>query len=193
MTGAGAARIAIGGGGEREEESRSIDSAGLWLFIASESMLFAAFISARFYLAGTARPDTLNLALGVGLTLDLVASSAAGYWATRSIRRGDQRGVLLGLAGAIALGVVFVVGVAAEWAGAEFRPFEPYGSAFFATTGLHVFHVLGGLAVLALVYRLARRGRYSAEHHWPVTAAVRYWAFVDAMWVLVIFPTLYLV
>ena len=87
---------------------------------------------------------------------------------------------------------LFIGGVAMEWTSAEFGPGTPYGTAFFSMTGLHVSHLLSGLVVLVLVYRLGRRGSFSADDHWGATAAVRYWTFVDAMWLLVVFPTLYL-
>lgn len=176
---------------EHRHDKAAVDSLGLWLFVGSESVLFAAFIAARFYLAGLARPEGLNLGLGIGLTAVLVLSSALGYAARRAIERDDRRGLSRSLLGAMGLGIVFVAGVALEWASAEFGPGDPYGSAFFTTTGLHVSHLVGGLAILALVWNLARRGRFSATDHWGVAAAVRYWTFVDVMWVALIFPTLY--
>lgn len=178
--------------GEHEHDKAAIDSLGLWLFILSESILFASLIAARFYLAGLERPPGLNLGLGVGLTVVLLVSSFLGYRAQAAIARDDRRGLLRSLVGAIATGILFVAGVALEWSSAEFAIGEPYGSAFFSTTGLHVSHVLGGLVMLALVANLARRGHFSGERHWGVSAAVRYWTFVDVMWVALIFPTLYL-
>lgn len=170
----------------------AIDRLGLWLFIASESMLFLTLAVARFYLAGFERPEGVNLALGLALTVDLLLSSLLSYRAVTKIRSGDRAGFLSALAATIVLGVLFIGGVAMEWASAEFGPGTPYGTAFFSMTGLHVSHLLSGLVVLVLVYRLGRRGSFSADDHWGVTAAVRYWTFVDAMWLLVVFPTLYL-
>ncbi|MDO8484102.1 MAG: cytochrome c oxidase subunit 3 [Candidatus Limnocylindrales bacterium] len=178
--------------GEPEEDRTAIGRLGLRLFIASESMLFAAFIAARFYLNGTFRPETINPGLGVGLTLVLAGSSVLAYRALAAIRRDERKLAVRWLAGTILLGVLFLVGVAIEWSSAEFGPGTPFGTAFFSTTGLHAAHVLSGLVVLALVGRLIRRGHFSAEAHWGLTASVVYWTFVDALWVFVIFPTLYL-
>ena len=46
-----------------------------------------------------------------------------------------------------------------------------------------------GLAILALV--LVNR-KANARNAWPVEGAVKYWHFVDLVWV-VVYPTLYLV
>ena len=52
---------------------------GLWLFIASESFLFAAFISTRYILLGTKQPEELNQGLALILTTVLLVSSISAY------------------------------------------------------------------------------------------------------------------
>jgi cytochrome c oxidase subunit 3 len=72
----------------------------------------------------------------------------------------------------------------------------PGGQLFFALyfliTGLHAFHVLVGMTVLAVIGLLAYRGRYSAEYHVPVENAALYWHLVDLIWIFV-FPLIYLI
>jgi cytochrome c oxidase subunit 3 len=41
------------------------------------------------------------------------------------------------------------------------------------------------------VWWVGRDGRWNAQQHWPVEGVVKYWHFVDVVWVFV-FPTLYL-
>ena len=65
-------------------------------------------------------------------------------------------------------------------------------TAFFAMTGLHASHVVSGVAMLALVYYLGARGHFSARDHWGVEAVVKYWHFVDVVWVF-FYPALYLI
>ncbi len=188
---AGAAEVAVA---EEERLGRvAIGRLGLWLFIGSESMLFFAMVAARFYLLGTTRPPSVNLGLGIALTLDLLVSSVLGYRALAALKRDDRSGFQRRLLGAIALGAAFLVGVAMEWSSARFGPGTAYGTVFFTTTGLHVAHLASGLVVLLLVWRLARRGAFSAHDYWGARAALTYWTFVDAMWVLLVFPALYLV
>ncbi len=170
----------------------AINRLGLWLFIASEATLFAAFITARFYLAGISRPDGVNEPLGAAMTLALIASSILAYRGLVALGRGDRASMLRSFLGTLGLGALFVLGVGFEWSTAEFSIASPYGTAFFTTTGLHVAHLISGLVALALVYRLARQGHFSPESHWGVMAVVRYWTFVDLLWVLVIYPVLYL-
>ena len=45
--------------------------------------------------------------------------------------------------------------------------------------------------MLVLVLVAGLRGRYSATVHWPVSAVVMYWHFVDVVWVF-FYPALYL-
>ena len=167
---------------------------GLWLFILSESCLFAAFLWARFYLLGVQRPPELNQALGLGISLLLLLSSLTAYRAETSIHYGSVAGLLRNTAATIGLGGLFLIGVGLEWAEAlqHFPPSTLFGTVFFSLTGLHALHVLSGIALLALVYWNGRRGRYGPANAWAVEGAVKYWHLVDVAWVF-IYPTLYLV
>lgn len=175
-----------------EEPRRpAMNQLGLWLFFVSETFLFAALLSARFYLAGTERPHVDQL-LGLAITSILLLSSLTAFQSEAAIARGD-RGRFLGfLLATIALGVIFVIGVAFEWSEAEFSRDEPYGTAFFSMTGLHASHVISGVVMLGLVYYLGVRGHFSARSHWGVEAVIKYWHFVDVVWVF-FYPALYLV
>lgn len=165
---------------------------GLWLFFFSESFLFAALLTGRFYLTGTSRPEDLSQLLGLAITCVLLMSSVTAYQSEAAIKRGNVEACLGWLFATILLGLVFVGGVALEWTEAHFTPADPYGTAFFSMTGLHASHVVSGIVLLALVYRLARRGRFTAERNWGVEAVVKYWHFVDVVWVF-FYPALYLV
>ena len=170
----------------------SLNQAGLWLFFLSETFLFSALLAARFYIAGFKQPEHINQALGLGITTILIVSSFTAYMAESEMARGNRGGFLSYLGATILLGVVFVGGVAIEWSTAEFAVSEPYGTAFFSMTGLHASHVISGVLILLLVFNLGRKGRYSAESHWGVEAAVKYWHFVDVVWVF-FYPALYLI
>jgi cytochrome c oxidase subunit 3 len=169
----------------------AINQLGLWLFFLSESFLFAALFTSRFYLAGTSRPH-VDQALGLAITSILLLSSLTAYMSETAIARGD-RGRFLGyVLATMFLGVVFAGGVALEWSQAEFERASPYGTAFFSMTGLHATHVISGVIMLAMVYYLGVRGHFTARSHWGVEAVVKYWHFVDVVWVF-FYPALYLV
>ncbi|MCH8178154.1 MAG: heme-copper oxidase subunit III, partial [Proteobacteria bacterium] len=95
---------------------------------------------------------------------------------------GDRAGFPRFLLAPILLGIVFVGGVVVEWSTAEFDISDPYGTAFFSMTGLHATHVISGIVMLALIYFLSARGHFSAEKHWGVEGVVKYWHFVDVVW-----------
>lgn len=171
-----------------------INQVGLWLFFISESFLFAALLSSRYYLQGVNRPPELNQALGLAITTVLLLSSLSAYRAEMSVAFGERRRFLRNILATIVLGGLFLVGVVVEWAEAfpHFPPQNGFGTLFFTLTGTHAAHVLSGVVLLLLVYLKGRRGRYTPANYWGVEGAVKYWHFVDLVWVF-IYPTLYLV
>lgn len=174
--------------------AQDMNRMGLYLFFISESMLFFGLVASRYYLVGTAIPSDMNIMLAVGLTVLLLTSSASAYRAEMAARRGDHRAVVQAFAVTVLLGTLFIVGVGFEWS-AGFEHFAPgtlYGTIFFAITGIHAFHLVTGIVFIAIVMLNVSRGRVE-EDIWPVEAAVRYWHFVDAAWLLLFFPTLYLI
>ena len=179
---------------EHEEEAArpQMNQVGLWLFFLSETFLFTSLLASRFYLAGTERDAHVDQVLGLGITSILLLSSGTAYIAEAAITQGKRGMASLFLFFTILLGVVFFGGVVVEWSIAEFHQSEPYGTAFFTMTGLHASHVLSGVVILGLVLLLNMRGRFSAGRHWGVEGSIKYWHFVDVVWVF-FYPSLYLI
>lgn len=171
-----------------------IDRLGLWLFLLSESMLFAGLLAGRFYLEGTNRPDELSQVLGLIITSILLVSSLTMYRAEIAIKHDAQQAFLTNTLLTILLGLIFVGGVAYEWVQAfeHFPPETSFGTVFFSMTGMHAFHVISGVLVLILLYWNGRRGRFSAQNAWPPEAVAKYWHMVDVVWVF-FYAALYLV
>lgn len=75
-------------------------------------------------------------------------------------------------------------------------PVIPFGnmwaSCYFALTGFHALHVLGGLVVFVIILLMAARGRLSRQHESMIELTGLYWHFVDIVWIF-LFPLLYLV
>lgn len=167
---------------------------GLWIFIASESFLFAAVISARFYLLGVERPEHLNQELALFITGILLLSSVSAYRAENAIAHDDRAAFFRNMSATLFFGLLFMVGVYFEYHEAMefFPPQTLYGSVFFLIIGLHAFHVLTGMLALAVVMYMAGNGRFGRDDYWGVEATVKYWHFVDVAWVF-IYPALYLV
>lgn len=166
---------------------------GLWLFIISDSFVFAGLLVTRFYLLGDHRPH-LDQTLGLIVTSVLLASSFFMNRAETLISNGDRQGFLRSTLVTMLLGIAFLIGVVGfEWRLAPFGPGDgAAGAVFYMMTGMHAFHVLSGVAFLFIVYRNGRKGCYSAERHWAVEACANYWHFVDVVWIF-FYPALYLI
>lgn len=63
---------------------------------------------------------------------------------------------------------------------------------YFCLTGLHGFHVLGGIVVIAWLLFGAIKGRYNSQYFTPVDLVGLYWHIVDLVWIF-LFPLLYLI
>jgi len=168
---------------------------GVWLFLASEVMLFGALFSAYALLrvAAPAWPSgrqLLSLPSGSVNTLLLLVMTAL-VWKARAAATDRARVLMLFstvLAGGF-IGVKFV-----EYRGEIALGLVPALNTFLATyytlTGLHALHVVGGMiANLWIVAGIRRAG--TAVSAQRIQAMSLYWAFVDAVWLL-IFVLMYL-
>lgn len=166
---------------------------GLWLFILSDSFVFAGLLVTRFYLLGGHRPELEQL-VGVIVTSVLLISSFFMNRAEVQISRGNRKGFITSTAITMALGIAFLIGVVGvEWQIAPFGPADgAQGAVFYMMTGMHAFHVLTGVIFLGIILRNGLRGHYSPERHWAVEAAANYWHFVDVVWIFY-YPALYLI
>ncbi len=62
---------------------------------------------------------------------------------------------------------------------------------YWIMTGFHGLHVTIGIAVVAVMFVLARRGYFSRHYYSPVDVTGLYWHFVDIVWIFLL-PMLYL-
>jgi cytochrome c oxidase subunit 3 len=171
---------------------------GMFIFIASEIMLFGSFFAAYFFVrvvAGTPWPTPpYQLPVFVaGLnTIILVTSSFTMHWALQSIKRGNRAGLKAGLALTFLLGLSFLLTQITEYARIGFAPYtDAFGTVFFCLTGLHGAHVFVGLTLLLAATVRSFRGHYSEEEHLGVEIPGIYWHFVDVMWI-VVYTTVYI-
>ena len=127
---------------------------GLWMFLATVTMLFAAFTSA--YIVRRSGSDWRHVALPPILWVNsgvLLASSIAVEFAHLQCARGRWRASTAAMLVACALGLVFLGGQVVAWrqmvASGVYLPTSPHSSFFFMLTGVHAVHVVAALAVLA--------------------------------------------
>jgi cytochrome c oxidase subunit III len=172
---------------------------GMFLFIASEVMLFGAFFTAYFFVrvtAGTPWPTPpFHLPVYVaGInTAILVTSSFTVHWALQSIKRDNHAGLKAGLVLTFLMGLTFLLTQILEYSRIGFAPKDgAFPTVFYCLTGLHGAHVFVGLTLLAFATTRAFRGHYSAAHHHGVEIPGIYWHFVDVMWI-VVYTTVYII
>jgi len=172
---------------------------GMFLFIASEIMLFGAFFTALFFVRVVAQPPQWPpegfhvpvFVAGVNTAI-LLTSSFTMHWALQSIKRGNRAGLQAGLVLTFAMGLTFLITQMLEYSRIGFAPKDgAFASTFFGLTGLHGAHVAVGLTLLSVATVRAFRGHYTAEHHHGVEIPGIYWHFVDVMWI-VVYTTVYL-
>ena len=171
---------------------------GMFLFIASEVMLFGSFFTAYFFVrvaAGTSWPTPgheLPVFIAGLNTIILVSSSFTMHWALQSIKRGNRSGLQAGLTLTFLLGLSFLLTQLLEYSRVGFAPYtDAFGTVFYCLTGLHGAHVFVGLTLLAAATTRAYRGHYSPEAHLGVEIPGIYWHFVDVMWI-VVYTTVYI-
>ena len=171
---------------------------GMFLFIASEVMLFGSFFTAYFFVRvvnGIDWPphpfELPKFVAGVNTAI-LVTSSFTMHWALQSIKRGNRAGLQAGLLLTFLMGLVFLLTQAREYSRVGFAPHDgAFGTIFYCLTGLHGAHVFVGLNILLFMTIRAFRGHFSPEHHHGVEIGGIYWHFVDVMWI-VVYTTVYI-
>lgn len=153
------------------------------LFIFAESLVFVTLFAVRFLIAGTGRAPGINYVLGTALTGLFVASLLPVWRADRAIARGDATAMVTGLGVTFGLGLAALLGIFYDWRTVGLDPGSRYGGSYFLITGVHVFHIAIGLIFLAALWSSGRRGRFTPQNHWPVTAGTWFWTFIVAAWV----------
>lgn len=175
---------------------------GIWLFLASEVMLFGALFSTLILLRTGAQEwphgyEILNVPLATLNTLVLISSSVSMVLSWAALRLHDFKRFRLWMGTTFTLGLAFMVIKSIEY-GAKFEHHlypstDNFMAIYFTLTGLHGLHVLGGMVVIG--YFLAPGSRMWKTEPERFTNRIEivglYWHFVDLVWIF-LFPTLYL-
>jgi cytochrome c oxidase subunit III len=174
---------------------------GILLFIVSEVMLFGAFFASYFFLRVVASdgpwpPEGFEIPKAIAgvNTAILISSSFTVHLALESVRRGNRRGMIMGLAATWLLGFTFLFIQLNEYVHLGFSARDTsFGTIFYGLTGLHGAHVTVGLMLLSFANIRAWRGHFGpkAEDHLGVEVPGIYWHFVDVMWIIV-YTTVYI-
>lgn len=185
---------------ERRDTGLANGKLGIWLFLASEVMLFGALFSTYIILrvGATEWPrGELNVWLGMANTFILIASSVTMVMAWASLKMKEWGRHRLYLLLTFVLAAIFLVNKYFEYADHLVRGEGPWHSTFlaiyFTLTGLHGLHIVGGMVVMA--YLLGPGAKLWKTIPEQFTNRIEYtglyWHFVDLVWIF-LFPVLYL-
>jgi heme/copper-type cytochrome/quinol oxidase subunit 3 len=175
---------------------------GIWLFLASEVMLFGALFSSYVLLRVGAPTwphgyEILNIPLATVNTVILISSSVTMVmsWASLMMKDLSKYRRYMGLTILLAFG--FLIVKAFEYAAKFSHHLYPGESTFlaiyFTITGLHGLHVIGGIIVNAYLWGPGAKMWKTEPTRFTnrVEVAGLYWHFVDLVWIF-LFPVLYL-
>jgi cytochrome c oxidase subunit III len=198
------------------EHQSGTSMAGMWLFVASESLffggLFLAWVYCRHWAQSGFDEGAKDTELWVGSvnTIILITSSFVYATGLAFIRVGSIRGLFWCCALTLALGIAFLyLKFGLEWmddiekhtffadpdfkyVGDEARGAHLFYAFYFIGTALHGVHMLVGVGLVAIVMWRAWHGAFTAENHSAVEITGIYWSFVDMIW-MVLYPLIYLI
>jgi cytochrome c oxidase subunit 3 len=175
---------------------------GIWLFLASEVMLFGALFSS-YILLRTGAPtwpmgrEILNVPLATVNTIALIGSSVTMVMAWASLKLKDFGKYRLYMGGTLLLAAVFLVIKYFEYSAKLSHHLYPSTNTFlaiyFTLTGLHGLHVIGGMIVNGYFWGPGAKLWKTQPERFTnrIEIAGLYWHFVDLVWIF-LFPTLYL-
>jgi cytochrome c oxidase subunit III len=175
---------------------------GIWLFLASEVMLFGSLFSSYVLLRSGAetwpnQATIVNIPLATLNTAILISSSVTMVMSWASLKMHDFAKYRLYMGLTFLAGVGFLVIKAVEYNEKFTHHFYPSTNNFigiyFLMTGLHAIHVIGGMVVNGFLWGPGSRMWKTAPEQFTnrVEVAGLYWHFVDLVWIF-LFPVLYL-
>jgi cytochrome c oxidase subunit 1 len=169
----------------RPDTGTSAVRLGMWLFLASEAMLFGAVFSGVIMLrsGSTTWPDGSDLpglAAGLTGTFLLVAATAT--------LRGTRMALLVSAGLAAAFLAMKMLDYRSMMAAGLPPSHDLLLASWFTLTGLHALHVLAG-AIVNVWHAGPGYGIAGADPEWwreRIRATRLYWIFVDVIWIAIL-------
>lgn len=176
--------------------------AGTWVFIFGDMFIFAVifvtYLHYRSEQAETFNDAQKSLVRGFGAanTLLLLTSSLLVVIGMRAINNRRSNLAPWLFAGAIACGLAFSTLKFVEYGEKLSAGITPATNDFymyyFILTGLHFFHLIVGMAILAAIVWASARPVQEAKKYALIEGGACFWHMVDLLWII-LFPLLYLV
>tara|TARA_B110000438_G_scaffold283879_1_gene312366 strand:+ start:1276 stop:1875 length:600 start_codon:yes stop_codon:yes gene_type:complete len=190
---------------ERPDTGLTNSKLGIWVFLASEIMLFGGLFSAYVFLR-LAAPEgdfaywgsKLNVPLATLNTLVLISSSMTVIMSWASLKMKDFKKYKLYMGLTLLFSLIFLCIKYVEYTSKFDHGYFPSSSTFlaiyFTLTGLHGLHILGGIIVMTYFWLpIGNKMWHTEPEHFTdrIEIAGLYWHFVDLVWIF-LFPILYL-
>ncbi|MEP7271077.1 MAG: cytochrome c oxidase subunit 3 [Acidobacteriota bacterium] len=177
------------GGGRRPERTPPPEGyrIGIWLALASVTMMFLALTSA--YVVNRAHVLPLEFpSILVVSTLVILMSSVTFEMTRRALRRRHEDAFMRWLLVTAGLGLGFLIAQLAAWrqlvASGFFVNTNRHSGFAYIFTGLHAAHLVGGILGLGYVVYKSKRGTWTAiRRRATVDATAIYWHFLDGLWI----------
>jgi cytochrome c oxidase subunit 3 len=194
------------------EDAHAGGRVGMWLFIATEIILFGGlFLLYSMYRLKNpadfhAGSLELNRILGTLNTVILLTSSLTVACAIALLGNGRPKQSALFVTGTIACAFGFLIVKAFEWTAKFHHGLYPnakvllslskgenlFFGLYYMMTGLHAVHVIVGIGVLSVMLVRVVRGTITAENPVYLVNSGLYWHLVDIIWIF-LFPLFYLI
>jgi cytochrome c oxidase subunit 3 len=196
------------------EQQMEAAKLGMWLFLLTEILIFGGLFGYyAFYRAW--HPEMfheahklLDVRMGALNTVVLITSSVTMALAIRSTQMNKRKQTAIFLVATILLAATFLVVKYFEYShkfhegtlpgkyytSTEVDAVNPhiFFSIYFAMTGLHALHILGGMSLISWTLFRTLQGVYSSQYYTPLEMTGLYWHLVDLIWIY-LFPLLYLI
>jgi cytochrome c oxidase subunit 3/cytochrome o ubiquinol oxidase subunit 3 len=197
------ADVAVVHGQEHPETTTGLPHTKLamWLFLASECLLFGALISTYVLYRGRSvegpfPQDVFDIPYTSVSSFVLLASSLTMVLALSAAQQLDFGRMRLWLVTTALLGMTFVGGQVYEFTvfsneGLKLST-NLFSTTFFVLTGFHGVHVTVGILMLLSLVGMSFARRLPEDPSFPIEMVGLYWHFVDIVWI-VIFTVVYLI
>ncbi len=170
---------------------------GMWLFIGSVVMLFAALTSA--YIVRQAEGNWLYFELPTIFTISSIViflSSITMHGAYLSAKKDNLEMVKVLITITTVLGLVFLILQFEGWKDLVDKQVylvgNPSGSFIYIITGLHGLHLISAIIFLLIVMISTYRYRVHSKNLAQMEMCVTYWHFLGGLWLyLFVFLLLY--
>jgi cytochrome c oxidase subunit 3 len=182
------------GGSFRDPESHANRyRIGMWVALASVTMMFTSLSSAYIVRSSTAN-DWVALPMPRVLivsTILILASSVTLEFARRKLKASLTSAYTKWVVITVVLGAAFLASQLFAWqqlkAWGLYMSTNPHSSFFYLLTGAHAVHLAGGLLGLAFLWlrsrRITKEVAVLTKRQASADAVTIYWHFMDALWI----------